>query len=86
MNEELRARAIEAAERAEHEWCKAQVSTPGAEPWADPDVTLFVDAVLSVVADWCDERGAPRPSEMGIGWNAALDELAAACRPVGEEA
>lgn len=82
MSEDLRARAIEAALAASLAWDMGD----------DPDELIHdkheavADAVLAVVADYCDELAVARPTEdVEFGWNCALGDIAGACRVQEEE-
>lgn len=91
MNEELQRRAIEAVARAVHQlerrplygWDSVQ---------SDEKIAYLMlgqvaaDAALSVVADWCDEQRNRAIDEAGYTWTEALNRVAGACRPAGEEA
>lgn len=79
MNAELQARAHEAAARALDVWYR--------DPTDKRDRTKVVaDAVLGVVADWCDEQRLLRPVyDADYGWNVAYEGVAEACRPVGPD-
>lgn len=99
MSEDLRARAIESVARA---WwattatpCEYDELKPGGLAALHEMTTPFADAVLAVVADYCDGQTAPavldlrvpvhddvKDLSMGrqIGWVDAYRRVAGACR------
>jgi len=85
----LRDEAIEAAQEAEARFFAIQYPCQ-----VLPRRSVVVDAVLAVVADWCDKQDEATRDEHGnffgtFGWDhssnegasAAFDHVARACRP-----